>query len=123
MSAPGAGAWRCACPTTSRTRSSSPGRALHGAETRQDGAVNLFVADDFPFGWRKTAPAGRGLRRRVLFRYHDRWWMFVLHGTEDLMAFHADDLFGPWQPHAANPLIVGDPARCASGRPVRTTAA
>ena len=24
-------------------------------ETRQDGAVNLFVADDFPFGWRKAA--------------------------------------------------------------------
>ncbi|MEZ4555702.1 MAG: hypothetical protein R2854_04490 [Caldilineaceae bacterium] len=96
------------------------GCPLHGAETRQDGAVNLFVADDFPFGWRKAARLLDGdFADASLFRHDDRWWMFVLHGTEDLMAFHADDLFGPWQPHAANPLIVGDPTRARpAGRPV-----
>ena len=89
-------------------------------ETRQDGAVNLFVAEDFPFGWRKVVRLLDGdFADASLFRYHDRWWMFVLHGTEDLMAFHADDLFGPWQPHAANSLIVGDPTRARpAGRPV-----
>lgn len=90
-------------------------------ETRQDGAVNLFVADQFPYGWRKEVCLLEGdFADASLFHHDDKWWMFVIHGTEDMMIFQADDLTGPWLPHAENPVIPEDRTRARpAGRPVR----
>jgi hypothetical protein len=56
----------------------------------------------------------------TVFRHDGRWWLF---GTDadsgvntHLCAFWADDLDGPWLPHAANPVKVD----IASARPAGT---
>lgn len=44
----------------------------------------------------------------TLLRWSGRWWMFAGdrrdQDTTKLYVFHAPDLFGPWEPHAMNPV-------------------
>ncbi len=77
----------------------------HGANR-----VQLFRADPFPERWtpdRVLIESFQGVDP-TLARHEGRWWLFAgNHADQDetkLYVFHADDLFGPWQPHAANPV-------------------
>jgi hypothetical protein len=79
-------------------------------ETSANGRVQLYRADPFPDRWvpdRVLLESFAGADATV-HRHHDRWWMFVgNHADQDetkLYIFHAPDLFGPWQPHALNPV-------------------
>jgi hypothetical protein len=74
------------------------------------GCVQLYRADPFPDRWvpdRVLLQSFAGTDATVHYR-DDRWWMFVgNHADQDeakLCIFHAPDLFGPWQPHAMNPV-------------------
>ncbi len=79
-------------------------------ETSAAGCVQLYRADPFPDRWvadRVLLQDFAGADATVHF--HDgRWWMFVgNHADQDeakLYVFHAPDLFGPWLPHAMNPV-------------------
>lgn len=87
--------------------------------------VVLFRAVDFPWTWEEEAVllADVPLLDATLFRHDGRWWML---GTDRrrgprhvLLAWHADDLTGPWRPHAANPVKIDIHAARPAGPPFR----
>jgi hypothetical protein len=95
---------------------SYPHLIFHGShiyclpEASATGCVQLYRADPFPERWvpdRILLQSFAGADATV-HRHGDRWWMFVgNHADQDeakLYVFHAPDLFGPWQPHAMNPV-------------------
>ena len=60
----------------------------------------------------------------TLFEHDGRWWMFCTSAergaNEFLYAWHAEDLFGDWRPHPANPLKVDIRGARPAGRPFRS---
>jgi hypothetical protein len=79
-------------------------------EAQASNRVQLFRADPFPHQWwpdRVLLDSFAGVDPTVV-RHEGRWWLFAgNHADQDetkLYVFHADDLFGPWRPHAANPV-------------------
>jgi hypothetical protein len=79
-------------------------------ETLAQRRVQLFRAAPFPNHWVADTVllddfAGADA---TVCRHEGRWWLFVgNHDDQDeakLFVFHAPDLRGPWQPHAANPV-------------------
>lgn len=85
------------------------------------GRVQLFRADPFPDRWvpdRVLLDPCRAADATV-FQHEGRWWLFATSYDDggstwdQLMLFHAADLFGPWQPHRHNPVLVD----AGSGRP------
>lgn len=91
-------------------------------ETHGPQEVSLYLADPFPFGWRKIdALSDRFLGiDKTLFRYEDRWWMTCanpLSPGSALNLYYADDLPGPFQPHAQNPVKRGAASIRPGGTP------
>jgi hypothetical protein len=79
-------------------------------EAHESDEVALYRADAALREWTKVATLIEGVPviDPTVFHYEDRWWLF---GTRQdrgdngkLFAWHARELTGPWQPHAANPL-------------------
>jgi len=75
--------------------------------------VALYSAERFPDRWRRVATliSGLPLIDVTPFRYGERWWlaasMPAARGANcELYLYHAENLAGPWQPHAANPVKV-----------------
>lgn len=86
------------------------GRIYCIPETGTARDVHLYEAIDFPCTWERRATLIEGFAAldSTLFRYEGRWWLLCseqdgTHGTT-LHAWYADDLLGPWKPHAANPV-------------------
>jgi len=86
------------------------GRIYCLPETSALGRVQLYRAEIFPEKWvadRILLQSFAGADA-TLHRHAGKWWMFVGdHADQDeakLHVFHAPDLFGPWQPHAMNPV-------------------
>ena len=45
----------------------------------------------------------------TIFQYEDKWWLFATDKSQsntDLHVFYAYDLFGPYHPHAGNPVKI-----------------
>lgn len=89
----------------------------------QQQRIDLFRAKDFPREWTEEgtllAPDHR-VQDSVVFRWRDRWWLLVGAGLFDTTyAYHSESLFGPWEPHADNP-VVSERKRAAKpgGRPL-----
>jgi hypothetical protein len=87
-------------------------------ETLGAGEIRLYVAEQFPRGWRRFASLVLGVWADPTPVHHDgRWWLFAC-GTpashDRLHLFHADSLCGPWIEHCRSPIITGDRRR---GRP------
>jgi hypothetical protein len=74
------------------------------------GRVQLFRADPFPDRWRADRILLQSFAGTdaTLCHHDGRWWMFAGdHHDQDetkLFIFHAMDFFGPWAPHALNPV-------------------
>jgi hypothetical protein len=91
-------------------------------EMSQSKRVELYRASEFPSRWELVATLLDDFPAvdPTVFRHDGRWWMFCAcaHRNEwiKLYAFHAQDLMGPWLPHAANPLK----ADVRSSRPAGT---
>jgi hypothetical protein len=72
----------------------------------------LYRLDPASRRWSKdrTLIEGVALVDASIARYDERWWIFAAddddHRFSKLFAWHADSLFGPWQPHAANPVKI-----------------
>ncbi|HEY8475333.1 MAG TPA: hypothetical protein VIN09_00545, partial [Chloroflexota bacterium] len=64
----------------------------------------------FPSRWEKVATLveGAAVVDPTVFFFEGRWWLLGADqetgSNNTLYAWHADDLFGPWVPHRANPL-------------------
>jgi hypothetical protein len=79
-------------------------------ETLAQRRVQLFRADPFPHRWVADSVLLENFAGAdaTVCRHEGRWWLFVgNHDDQDeakLFVFHAAELRGPWQPHAANPV-------------------
>ena len=89
-------------------------------ETAQNRTVEVYRCVEFPLRWRLEATLLDGVRcvDATFHRAGGRWWMFANMAAgergafdDELHLFHAERLFGDWQPHARNP--VKSDARCA----------
>jgi hypothetical protein len=83
-------------------------------ETGDRNVVELFRAVSFPFEWQPvkilieaTCPLDA-----TVIEVDDTWWMFVNIQEEgvpvnwdELHLYYSDNLFGPWKPHARNPIV------------------
>ncbi|PYP88396.1 MAG: hypothetical protein DMF61_07335 [Blastocatellia bacterium AA13] len=81
-------------------------------ESIKSRAVRLYKADRFPDKWSFAGNILEGLwADPSVFFFEGRWWMFACHASpknDQLALFHAEDIFGPWRPHALNPIVDGD---------------
>ena len=83
-------------------------------ETSADGKVTFYRTDSFPVGWQpfKTILTDIDAADVTITQHDGRWWLFCVTrdgggGYSDCLSiFHADELFGPWFPHAQNPVLI-----------------
>jgi len=74
--------------------------------------IALYRADPASCRWSRVATLVEGVAAAdsTLFRHEGRFWIAcndVERGRHrDLCLFHADDLMGPWTPHATNPVLM-----------------
>ncbi|HST36401.1 MAG TPA: hypothetical protein VLK25_07210 [Allosphingosinicella sp.] len=90
-------------------------------ESSSHGGIELYRATDFPYGWtfaERLLPE-LPLVDPTFFEHEGRLWLFAGMGIpggsdwDELYAWHAPDLHGPWQAHALNPIK----SDCRSARP------
>jgi hypothetical protein len=79
-------------------------------ETADAGEVSLYRVGDAHEPWRKVAvllPDVAGVDPTV-FSHDGRWWLTCTRKgpreDEELWAWHATSVEGPWEPHALNPI-------------------
>jgi hypothetical protein len=98
-------------------------------ETGDRNVVELFRAVSFPFEWQPVKillEANCPLDATVI-EIDDTWWMFVNIQEEgvavnwdELHLYYADNLLGPWKPHARNPIVSDVRSARPAGRLFRT---
>ena len=90
-------------------------------ESSSHGGIELYRATDFPYGWsfaERLLPE-LPLVDPTFFTHDGRLWLFagMAHpggsDWDELHAWHAPGLSGPWTPHALNPIK----SDCRSARP------
>jgi hypothetical protein len=91
-------------------------------ESHKANAIRLYRADPFPSRWTHAADLIEGpYKDPTPVRHADRWWIFATSGQNETMdLFYAEELTGPWQSHAKNPVIDGDRTRARCGGRART---
>jgi hypothetical protein len=91
-------------------------------EIYQAREVCLYKAEEFPHKWVKVATLIKNIAAvdSTVFEYQGRWWLTCSDFDQDpfltLFVWHAPDLFGPWEPHACNPVKID----IGSARPAGT---
>lgn len=85
-------------------------------ETKQNRTVELYECVSFPDQWKFCRVLLDEIQAvdPTVFRYDDKWWMFVnvsdnrslTAAWDELCVFFTDDLLhGEWRPHARNPVV------------------
>lgn len=91
-------------------------------ESSAAGGLDLYRAAQFPSRWEKVARLIEGrVHDATLVRHGGRWWISA--GSETLQSsswdglslYSAEELTGPWQPHALNPVLVDASAARPAG--------
>ena len=85
-------------------------------ETSAHRDIAIYRAVDFPHRWERHTVLVQNVEAAdaTVTQHDGRWWMFAvtrdgIGGYSDTLSiWYADDLFGPWTPHPANPLLVDD---------------
>lgn len=85
-------------------------------ETSASRDIAIYRSVEFPHRWERHAVLVDNVEAAdaTVIQHDGRWWMFAvtrdgIGGYSDTLSiWYADDLFGPWTPHAANPLLVDD---------------
>jgi hypothetical protein len=83
-------------------------------ESSQSRKISLYRGDPFPSRWVRDRDLIEDIDASdaSVVQFEGKWWMFAtvrdeLGGRMDsLSLFWADDLFGPWRPHPANPVLI-----------------
>ncbi|HEY8293688.1 MAG TPA: hypothetical protein VIG44_14460 [Thermomicrobiales bacterium] len=92
-------------------------------ESGEAGEIALYKATAYPNQWTKcmTLIAGFAGLDATLFPHDGRWWLLCteqgIFADVMLHAWHAPDLFGPWTPHAGNPVKTDVRSSRPAGRP------
>lgn len=77
-------------------------------ESNQDFSVRLYKAISFPEKWEYIGNLLSGYRYidPSIFRYNDKWWMFVATGNNNVLnLYYSEDLLTGWMPHPMNPIV------------------
>ena len=82
-------------------------------ETRHNHTIELYRAREFPQDWELAAVLMDHVDvvDTTLLEYEGRWWMFTAGWGKwtarfrQLSIFHSCSPFGPWLPHARNPVV------------------
>lgn len=77
------------------------------------GGIKIFRAVDFPQQWvlERKIMAHQSWADATLHHDGRRWWLFAsparayIPNWDELVLFYADDPFGDWRPHPANPIV------------------
>lgn len=90
-------------------------------ETYAANKVRLYEVHA-PDDWRKETTLVDGVQGidATVFEYEGRWWMFYTHrehANSRLYIRFADDLRGPWEPHAENPVKSDERSARPGGTP------
>lgn len=93
-------------------------------ETSARRTVELYRADTFPDRWtlHSILLDDVDLGDATIAAHGDRWWMFAASrerwtsSWDALALYWAPSPFGPWQPHAANPVMVDRRSARPAGR-------
>jgi hypothetical protein len=95
-------------------------------ESCASGRVTLYRAARFPDRWVREADLLTGLTASdaTIVAHESRLFMFAAtrdagSWSDTLSIFHAPSLLGPWQPHAANPILIDRSAARPAGAFVR----
>lgn len=83
-------------------------------ESGANRTVELYRCIGLPDRWEKVQDifTGIDLVDATLFAHEGRWWLLGnvtepgADKHDELHAFHAETPLGPWQPHAANPVVA-----------------
>lgn len=92
-------------------------------EAAESGRVSAYAARDFPGGWyeKHTLIEGFAGVDNTIFEHDGRWWLLATDGrsgtNSELHVWFADELFGRWQPHRANPVKRNLAGTRPGGRP------
>jgi hypothetical protein len=94
-------------------------------ETSANGTVELYRCEQFPDRWSLHKVLLTGIRAcdAALLHEQGRWWMFVNVAEpgadlcQQLHLYWSDTPLGPWQPHAANP-VISDARRARGAGPL-----
>lgn len=92
-------------------------------ESGEAGEIALYKATAYPNQWTKCMTLIEGFAGldATLFPHNGRWWLLCTEQGifSDIMlhAWYAPDLFGPWVPHAGNPLKTDVRSSRPAGRP------
>ena len=79
-------------------------------EVAQAGELVFYQAVDFPYSWRPAVTLLPGVPAvdASVVEFDGLWWMFATRldrgPNQNLFAWHAPTLTGPWTAHAANPV-------------------
>ena len=95
-------------------------------EQATTGSLELFVATEFPTGWRHHSTVlDRPAADATIAEIDGRWWMFAAiaaspgAAADELHLFHAATPLGPWTAHVANPVVSDVRTARPAGRPFR----
>jgi len=91
-------------------------------ESASQQSVRLYRADNFPDAWVHVADlvSGRIFADPTVFRWDDRWWMFVGNGASDTCWLYSSDLLeAEWVEHPLSPIVANNRGRARpAGRAV-----
>lgn len=87
-------------------------------------SVFIYRADPFPHRWVREAAllSGIGASDATVIEHGGRFWMLATVWNEEgswadtLSIFSAPDLFGPWEPHGGNPVLIDQASARSAGR-------
>lgn len=88
----------------------SDGNMYCTPETHDANEIRLYRALEFPHRWELVSPllVGRPFLDPTVFRHDDRWWLLCTDDSDGpntkLLAYHAEQLEGPWLAHSLNPV-------------------
>ena len=82
-------------------------------ETRDNGTIEMYRANDFPYSWVHEAVLMSDVAATdsTLLHHCNKWWLFTAgvfdHASFDttLCLFFANSPFGPWTAHPKNPIV------------------
>jgi len=84
--------------------------------------IRIFRSVRYPDEWEDAGVLVADViaRDATVFEHNDRWWLAYTDASAaltDLYVWWADDLFGSWHPHAANPVKIDARSARPAGTP------
>ncbi len=87
-------------------------------ESYQQNSVIVYEASNFPYDWNPVATIldGKPFVDPSIFRYNNKWWMFVSDSSSaNCYLYYSDDLLTGWIEHPKSPIVSDDTSMARPG--------